>query len=170
MKKQPKNLINILEILLCFGLLEFPNEKVCEGLDDVDNIVYRFKNHPSIAKFSERYKVQGNFSFKLATTEEIKTIMRDLPTNKAVGGKMPANILKKSIFSFDELTICANYAMINGKFPVTLKNANVTPAQKKDDPIDKTNFRPVSVFPLLSKVFERVIYNQLRDQYMNISK
>ena len=96
--------------------------------------------------------------------------MRDLPTNKAAGGKMPANILKKSIFSFDELTICANYAIINGKFPVTLKNANVTPAQKKDDPIDKTNFRPVSVFPLLSKVFERVIYNQLGGQYMNISK
>ena len=69
--------------------------------------------------------------------------MRDLPTNKAAGGKMPANILKKSNFSFDELTICANDAMINGKFPVTLKNANVTPVHKKDDPADKTNFRPI---------------------------
>ena len=51
--------------------------------------------------------------------------------------------------------------MINGKFPITLKNANVTPVHKKDNPTDKTNFRPISVLPLLSKVFERVIYNQL---------
>ena len=51
--------------------------------------------------------------------------------------------------------------MINGKFPITLKNANVTPVHKKDDPTDKKNIRPVSVLPLLSKVFERVIYNQL---------
>ena len=51
--------------------------------------------------------------------------------------------------------------MINGKFPITLKNSNVTSAHKKDDPTDKANFRPVNVLPLLSKVFERVIYNQL---------
>ena len=60
--------------------------------------------------------------------------------------------------------------MINGKFPITLKNANVTPVHKKDDPTDKTNFRPISVLPLLSKVFERVIYNQLgkyMDTYLN---
>ena len=56
--------------------------------------------------------------------------------------------------------------MINGKFPITLKNANVTPVQKKYDPTDKTNFQSISVLPLLSKVFERVIYNQL-GQYMD---
>ena len=104
--------------------------------------------------------------FQLATTEEIKAIIRDLPTNKAAGSEIPVNVLKKSNFSFDELTICVNYALINGKFPVTLKNVNVTPVQKKDDPTDKTNFRPISVSPLLSKVFERVIYNQL-GKYMD---
>ena len=58
------------------------------------------------------------------------------------------------------------YASTNGKFSITLKNANVTPVPKKDDPTDKTNFRPVSVLPVLSKVFERVIYNQL-GKYMD---
>ena len=37
----------------------------------------------------------------------------------------------------------------------------VTPVHKKDDPTDKTTYQPISVLPLLSKVFERVIYNQL---------
>ena len=74
--------------------------------------------------------------------------------------------MKKPNFYFDELTKCVNYALTNGKFPVTLKNANVTPVHKKDDPTDKTYFRPVSVLPLLSKLFERVIYNQL-GKYMD---
>ena len=138
-------------------LYEFPDEKVCERLDDIDNIIVKIK---------EQYKVKSNFSFRLATTEEIKAIIRDLSTNKAAGGEIPVNILKKSNFSFDELTKCVNYALTNGKFPITLKNANVTPVHKKDDPTDKTNFRPVSVLPLLSKVFERIIYNQL-GKYMD---
>ena len=56
--------------------------------------------------------------------------------------------------------------MTNETFPITFKNANVTPVHKKDDPTDQTNFRPVSVLPQLSKVFERVIYNQL-GKYMD---
>ena len=105
--------------------------------------------------------MKSNVSFRLATTEEIKTTIRDLPTNKAAGGEIPINTLKKSNFSFDERTKCVNYALTIGKFPITLKNANVTPVHKKNDPTDQTNFRPVSVLPLLSKVSERVIYNQL---------
>ena len=79
-------------------LYEFPDVRVCEGRDDIDNIVYKFRNHPSIIKIKEQYKVKENFSFRLATTEEIKAIIRDLPTNKAAGGEIPVNILKKSIF------------------------------------------------------------------------
>ena len=81
-------------------LYEFPDVRVCEGRDDIDNIVYKFRNHPSIIKIKEQYKVKENFSFRLATTEEIKAIIRDLPTNKAAGSEIPVNILKKSIFFF----------------------------------------------------------------------
>ena len=56
-------------------------------------------------------------------TKEIKAIIRDLSTNKASGDEIAVNILKKSNFSFDELTICVNYTLNNGTFPITLKNA-----------------------------------------------
>ena len=79
-------------------LYEFPDGKVWEGLDDINNIVYKFKNHPSIVKIKKRYKVKGNFSFTLATTEEIKTIFSDIPTNKAAGCEILVNILTKSNF------------------------------------------------------------------------
>ena len=108
-------------ITASLDLYEFPDVRVCEGLDDIDNIVYKFRNYPSIIKIKERYKAKENFSFRLATTEEIKAIIRHLPTNKAAGGEIPVNVLKKSNFSFEELTICVNYTLINGKFPITLE-------------------------------------------------
>ena len=42
----------------------------------------------------------------------------------------------------------------------SLKCANVRPIYKKEDPFDKKKYRPVSILPLLSKVYERVIYEQ----------
>ena len=55
----------------------------------------------------------------------------------------------------------------NEKFPDSLKKATITPVYKKDDPTDKVNYRPVSVLSLISKIFEKIIHNQLRE-YMDL--
>ena len=34
---------------------------------------------------------------------------------------------------------------------------------KKDDPFEKTNYRPISILPVLSKAFERCLYHQIYD-------
>ena len=34
---------------------------------------------------------------------------------------------------------------------------------KKDDPLGKENYKPVSILPLISKVYEKLLYNQLSD-------
>jgi len=52
--------------------------------------------------------------------------------------------------------------MINeGNFPNELKLADVTPVHKKGDSNLVKNYRPVSVLPTVSKVFERVIQSQI---------
>ena len=48
-------------------------------------------------------------------------MIKDFQNNKTTGGEIPLNILKKSNFTFDELT----------KF---LKETNITPVHKMDDP------------------------------------
>ena len=48
-------------------------------------------------------------------------------------------------------------------FSDNMKEANITHVFKKDDPIDKSSYRPVSILQLFSKVYERFIYNQLSD-------
>ena len=49
----------------------------------------------------------------------------------------------------------------NGCFPDDLKLAEVSPIFQKNDGLDKENYRPVSVFFNVSKVFERIIYSQI---------
>ena len=110
-----------------------------------------------------KYRGIGNFSFRPVSVEEVKKIIRDLKTKKAVGGEIPTKILKECEFIFDVLTKCINKSIETGYFPDSLKLANVAPAFKKVDPLDKSNYRPVSILPLLSKVYEKVIYNQLSD-------
>ena len=61
-----------------------------------------------------------------------------------------------------------NKSFTSGEFPDCLKQANVSPIFKKDDPLDKENYRPVSVLLLLSKVYKKLFYNRLSDYAENI--
>ena len=60
---------------------------------------------------------------------------------------------------------CNIRALKTESFPDSLNVANVRPIYKKVDPFDKKNYRPVSILPLLSKVYERVIYEQASNYF-----
>ena len=91
----------------------------------------------------------------------MKQVIKDLKSNKFVGGDMPTNILKECNFTFSELTDYINKSFENGAFLDCFKEAKVTPIFKKDDILDKENYGQVSILPLLSKVFEKLIYKLL---------
>ena len=48
----------------------------------------------------------------------------------------------------------------NECFPQTWKNANIVPIHKKGKAAEK-NYRPVSIFPILEKNFQKIIFNAL---------
>ena len=87
--------------------------------------------------------------------------MKSLLSDKVTAGEIPINVLKNCENCFFDLTNCIN------EFPDSLKLSDITPVFKKLDPNDKTNHRPVSVLPLLSKVFEKIIYDQLYEYLEN---
>ena len=80
--------------------------------------------------------------------------MKNLPSDKVSSGEIPIEILKESAFCFSE-------SLTNNKFPDTLKLSDITPVFKKLDPSDKANYRLVSILPLVSKLFEKIMYDQL---------
>ena len=53
--------------------------------------------------------------------------------------------------------------MRSGIFPDKFKIAKVIPLYKKDDPFVLGNYRPISLLPAISKLFERVLFNQIHD-------
>ena len=66
------------------------------------------------------------------------------------------------------LTSLVNASLTTGVFPDRLKEAQVTPIFKKEDLLDRKNYRPVSVLAIISKVFERAMNTQLYDYFSDI--
>ena len=62
----------------------------------------------------------------------------------------------------------ANAIICKETFPNRLKMAQVTPIFKKDDPFIPKNYRPVSILPTLSKIYERLISDQLSEHFNKI--
>ena len=56
--------------------------------------------------------------------------------------------------------IC-NLSLNSNQFPDNWKRAKVTPIYKSGDNSDVNNYRPISVLPIISKIIERAVHNQL---------
>ena len=69
--------------------------------------------------------------------------------------KMAASIVAPSLISIFSKSILTEI------YPNDWKTAKVTPLFKKGIKSDPYNYRPISVIPIISKVFERIVYNQL---------
>ena len=57
------------------------------------------------------------------------------------------------------------YCIYIGELAQVLKHADITPVHKKKEKSEKTNDRYVIIFPNLSKIYEKLIYNQLYDYF-----
>ena len=60
-----------------------------------------------------------------------------------------------------------NLAITECEFPDKLKKSEVIPLYKKQDPLKKENYRPISLLPHVSKVFERILYTQINNYMQN---
>ena len=100
------------------------------------------------------------FKFKEIEQENIKTVIN---SKSSVGIDGISTILLKCITLsiIKPLTLITNQIMKTGIFPNKLKLAKVISIYKKDDPTQVTNYRPISLLPVLSKVIEKTIAKQL---------
>ena len=63
------------------------------------------------------------------------------------------------------ITRIINQSLNTGTFPDNLKLAKVIPIHKKGDNKLFDNYRPISILPAISKVFEKVIFDQLYEHF-----
>ena len=133
----------------------------------MQNITKSFSNHPSIIKIKDKFKLNKKFSFQNVSEATFRKVVKSLLSDKATAGSIPVKELKNSEIFFFDLTNSVDETIRNNKFPYSLTLSDITPVYKKLDHSDKANYRPVSVLPLLSKVFEKIIYDQLYEYLEN---
>ena len=136
--------------------------------DYLDITIRKYEKQPSIKMIKQNFRISKKFSFEPVSKDEVKKIIKALKNIKSVGGEIPTKILKECQLTFEILTQCINKSFTSREFSDCLKQANVSPIFKKDDPLHKENYRPVSILPLLSKAYEKLIYNRLPDYVEHI--
>ena len=138
------------------------------NLFSIDDLILKamakYENYSSILRIKnymkEKYlKFSFEFVDKLKTSKEI---------NKLDGKKachehdVPVKLIKSNNDLFSHFIYHNfNNSLFSSNFSSNLKGADILPKHKKKDKSDIENYRPISIFPMLSKIYERCIYDQM---------
>ena len=126
------------------------------------------QNHTSVNKIREHVPIGSvPFVFKPILERQVDKYITSIGKKKATGlDDLSAKVLKiiKQPY-LCHLTRLINRMFEDSTFPKYMKNARVTPIYKKEDPLLKKYYRPVSVLPIRSKIFERALADQLDDYF-----
>ncbi len=139
-----------------------PSVQVTGFLDPVSIAISKYASHPSILKIKSITLGSKPFEFKEVARETVLKEINNLNSAKSVSGPIPVKALKaaNSVIA-DILTACFNHHVVSqSEFPDELKLADIIPVFKKGNAYDKSNYRPISLLPVLSKVFEKLITKQ----------
>ena len=128
-------------------------EKLVEKIGNVNN------------KFQDYLKNPNKHSIFLNETDpgEVSDIIKSLDIKKAsdIYNISPKIIKEASLpFSF-LLSQIFNRSFELAQFPSNLKVAKVKPFHKGDSKLVVSNYRPISLLPIISKIFEKIMYKRL---------
>ena len=110
-----------------------------------------------------------SFSFVDVNERELDKIIDQLKPKTSTGwddiSMKLVKLIKTDLLS--PLKIIINQMLITGIFPMNLKIAKVIPLFKKGDNTIFSNYRPISLLPAMSKIFEKVIFQQLYEYFQS---
>ena len=103
------------------------------------------------------------FIFKDINEEYVLNQLCSLSDKKATGvDDIPSKLLKVSAIEITPIvTFLVNLSLKSGTFPCRWKKARICPVYKGGDNTDPGNYRPISILPILSKIIERAVFDQL---------
>ena len=131
--------------------------------DPVTAAIEKYRSHPSVILIKNHSENIEAFDFKRASIAEVLGQVDSLDTKKASPiGSIPAKVIK------DNVDIVASYlldlfnkSVDRNSFPDEMKDGDVRALFKNSDSFQKKNYRPITVLPSVSKVFERLLANQM---------
>ena len=100
------------------------------------------------------------FSFHEISPSTVLSHLSKLDVTKAMGPDgLSATFLAEVIVV--PLTSLYNQSLREGIIPTTWKQSFITPIHKGSSHDDPSDYRPISVVPILAKILEKIVSNQL---------
>ena len=114
--------------------------------------------------YREKNLQENKLIFQTVDPIEISELLDNINNSKSAGfDNIPGCFLKDGSKIISTYISCIfNLSVLLGKFPNQCKIAKIRPIFKKGSKLEAINYRPISLLPLISKVFEKCIHKQLQ--------
>jgi len=125
---------------------------------------------PETVPVPQTYSTDMNIPFTIVLREDIQRELEAVQCNKSVGSDpIPSKIVKLCAAELSHpLYILFNQIFLHKIFPSQWKVAHVTPVFKKGKKSKVENYRPISLLPIFSKIFETFLYELLYHELHSI--
>ena len=119
----------------------------------------------TVKRYYKNYNLEKkNFTLNQVTEEAVLELLLSVNTSKAAGlDNLSGKFLKEGApVLVTSITSICNLSIKHSIFPEKCKNAKLKPLYKKGLKTEPKNYRPISLLPLVSKIIERIIYEQTK--------
>ena len=119
----------------------------------------------------QKNKNMNSFFISPVIHSEIEDIIISLKNGKSTGPfSIPVKLLKLVKSDISRLLACIfNESITLGIFPDKLKRAQVIPIHKKGAHTDPSNYRPISLLSVWSKLFEKLMFKRPYEYLDNLN-
>ena len=161
-----KSSASISKFLINGNIVE-DNKIICEGFNDFyinvgPTLAAKIPHFPKSPVDYLPASNPNSIFLDPVTSEEVEKLVLLLKNSSPGWDDMDAKIIKKTYTLYLPILVhLTNLSLTKGIFPNQLKLARVVALFKSDDRMLVNNYRPVSILPVLSKLYERIMYNRL---------
>ena len=129
-------------------------------MSDINNDLTAFESYLDA-------KIPESDNFQQTPIYEITKIIKKFKNSNSLGcDNIPTNILKTNVMTLATiLSNLINKSLAQGLFPQSLKRAQIMLIFKIKDKLNIANYRPISILPVISKVYVKVFYSILYDYF-----
>ena len=155
-----RDLVDSTEIANAFNTYFTNIGKNLSSQIDQNNVIADYKQYLTSP-------TRETLKFECITKDYTIKAIDNLEKKNSSGHDGISNTLLKTIKNdiSQSLTIIINQMLTTGIFPDAFKLSKVIPLFKKGDSSLLVNYRPISLLPTISKVFERVIHDQIYEYF-----
>ena len=135
-----------------------------DGLTDLNDVLNKHCSHDSIINIRSRMGAQvSRFNFTKISVNDVLSKIKALKPGKSPGHD---GIQDKFLKLAGENLACNLCVLFNTcfdfcVFPTSMKMADICPVYKKPDNLCKDNYRSVNLLTVFSKLFERIVAEQM---------